>query len=128
MSENNAVNSGLAPNLAGALAYVLSPLTGIIFLLIEKQDRFVRFHAMQSTLFGVGSIILWVAGSILGMILSVIPFLGWIISLLLTLVLAIGLFGLWIYLMAQAFQGREWELPIIGEHARRLATSAQTHV
>lgn len=128
MSENNAVNSGLAPNLAGALAYVLSPLTGIIFLLIEKQDRFVRFHAMQSTLFGVGSIILWVAGSILGMILSVIPFLGWIISLLLTLVLAIGLFGLWIYLMAQAFQGREWEMPIIGEHARRLATSAQTHV
>ena len=80
---------------------------------------------MQSTLFGVGSIILGVAGSILGMILSVIPFLGWMISLLLTLVLAIGLFGLWIYLMAQAFQGREWELPIIGEHARRLATFAQ---
>ena len=125
MSEKNAVNSGLAPNLAGALAYVLAPLTGIIFLLVEKQDGYVRFHAAQSILFGVGSIILWVANSILGVILSAIPLLGWIVSLLITMVLGLGLFVLWIYLMVQAYQGREWELPVVGGQSRRLVASAQ---
>ena len=67
---------GVTENLGGALAYLLGPITGILFLLIEKNNQFVRFHAMQST-------ILWVAMFILSSVLGIIPILGWLVLLLL---------------------------------------------
>lgn len=62
-----AANSGLAPNLAGELAYVLGLITGIVFLVLEpyKHDRFVRFHAIQSILFCVAAIAFSIAWHIL---------------------------------------------------------------
>lgn len=116
--------SGLAPNLAGALSYVLAPLTGIIFLLLEKQNRFVRFHAAQSTVFGIAWIVVWVALTFLSTILSVIPILGWLISVLLMLGLGLGGFVLWLVLMWRAFNGAEWELPVVGQQARKLLASS----
>lgn len=111
-----ASSTGLAPNLAGALAYVLGPITGILFLVIEKINPFVRFHAMQSTVLWIG----WVVASFALSILStIVPFVGWIFAFVLSVVMAFGGFILWLVLMWKAYQGREWELPIVGPFARK---------
>ena len=43
-------STGIQPNVAGLLAYVVGFVTGIIFFVIEKENKFVRFHAMQCIL------------------------------------------------------------------------------
>ncbi len=57
-----AAGSGLTPNVAGALAYLVGVITGILFLVIDpfKTDRFVRFHAFQSIFFNVAWIVFWI--------------------------------------------------------------------
>lgn len=97
--------TGLPRNTAAALSYVLWWLTGIIFLLIEK-DKFVRFHAMQSIItFGGLTILMF------------IPIFGWILSPILWI---IG-FILWLVLIFKAYQGEEFKLPIVGEFAQKQA-------
>ena len=100
--------TGLQSNVAGALAYFLGPVTGILFLLIEKENKFVRFHAMQSTLTFGGIFVL-------NIVLGFIPLLGWIAGSLMSLVSLI----LWVFLMYKAFNKEEYELPVIGDLARK---------
>jgi len=100
--------TGLQSNIAGALAYFLGPITGILFLLIEKENKFVRFHAMQSILTFGGIFVL-------NIVLGFIPILGWIAGSLVSLVSLI----LWIFLMYKAFNNEEYELPVIGDLARK---------
>ena len=95
-------------NLMGAASYLLGFLTGIIFLLVEKQSRFVRFHAMQSTILFGG---IFVANFALGFI----PILGWIVGLVLTF----AAFILWIVLMWKAFQGEMYKVPMVGDLAEK---------
>lgn len=96
--------TGLPKNTAAALCYVLGWITGIVFLLIEKEDKFVRFHAMQSVVtFGI----LTVA--------SFMPLIGWILS---PFIMIIG-FVLWLVLIIKAYQGEEFELPVVGKLARQ---------
>lgn len=109
--------TGLAPNVAGALAYLLGPLTGIAFLVLEKDNRFVRFHAAQSVAVGVALVILSIAFSVASAALAVVPVLGWIIAIVAGLVFALVTFVLWAMLMLRAFQGREWVVPVVGKHA-----------
>ena len=99
--------TGLAPNIAGALCYLAGFITGVVFLMLEKDNRFVRFHAMQS-------IIVSVALIGVSIILGFIPILGWAVGVLLNLVGVV----LWIMLMVKAFQGEEWEVPFVGKIAR----------
>lgn len=117
-------STGLADNLAGALAYVLGPISAIFFLVVEKQSRFVRFHAMQSLLVGVALIILNFALNILHAILARIPLIGWLMSLGLALVVGLASLVLWLALMYAAYRGQEWELPVIGREARKLLDDA----
>ena len=107
--------SGLAQNVAGALAYLLGPITGIIFLVVEKENRFVRFHAMQSTVLSIA----WIIVSVCLSFFTAVPVLGWIVGLLTSLVLGLAGFILWLVLMWKAYQGEEWELPIVGPFARK---------
>lgn len=93
-------------NLMGAATYLLGFITGIIFLLVEKESKYVRFHAMQSTILFGGVFIANIA-------LGFIPLLGWLVGLLLSL----GTFVLWIILMWKAFQGEKWKVPYIGDIA-----------
>jgi len=102
-------STGLAPNLAGALAYLLGPLTGILFLVVEKESRFVRFHAMQST-------IVFGALFVLQVVLQILPILG---SLLVVLVVFPLSVLLWAFLMFKAFSGEMFKLPTIGDIAER---------
>jgi uncharacterized membrane protein len=114
-------STGLAPNVAGALAYVLGPITGIAFIVMEKQSRFVRFHAMQSTLVWIALIIVNVVLSVFNAVLARIPFIGWLFALGIGLVFGLACLALWLALMFQAYQGKEWHLPIVGEHARKFS-------
>ena len=120
-SATGSTSTGLAPNVAGALAYVLGPITGVVFLVLEKENRFVRFHAAQAIATGVVIIVLSIALSVVSGVLAFIPILGWLAALLLSLVMGLGSFLLWLLLMWRAYQGDEWEVPFVGTFARRMA-------
>jgi uncharacterized membrane protein len=101
-------STGLSANVAGLLSYVLTWVTGIVFVVLEKKSTFVKFHAWQSIMtFGV----LTVAQLIFGWI----PIAGWIISIL----IGILMFVLWIILMVQAGTGKMWKVPWAGDWAER---------
>ncbi len=99
-------SSGMQQNVAGALCYLLGWVTGIIFLIAEKENKFVRFHAWQS-------IIVFGAYMVIAIILSFIPIIGWIIGML----LGIAIFILWLVLMFKAYQGKMIKLPVAGNIA-----------
>lgn len=102
--------SGLPENVAGALAYFLGPITGVLFLVLEKKSKFVRFHAMQS-LIALGAFV------VCRYILRVVFFWGWTLW---------GLFDLagiilGVVLMIKAYQGETYKLPYIGAIAEQQA-------
>ena len=99
---------GIDENIEGLLCYVLGFITGILFLVVEKDNKFVRFHAMQSI---ATFLILFVVSVVIGFI----PFIGWVISPL------IGLAGLilWLLLMFKAYKGEKYKLPIAGDFAEQ---------
>lgn len=108
-------------NVAGALSYLLGPITGVVFFIIDRPRPFVRFHAVQAIAITVLWVVLAVILMILSAILGFIPVLGWLVSILLSLGLSLAGFVLWLWLMFQAYQGREWEFPGLGPHVRRIA-------
>ena len=92
---------------------------GVVFLVLEKRDQFVRFWAMQSIFFGGGVLVLNIAVRIfLGILLHIIWFLVGIFSLLYAVV-SLGILVVWVYMMIQAFGGKEWEVPVLGPMARQ---------
>jgi len=101
-------STGLNENVAGLLCYILGWITGLIFLLIEKDSQFVKFHAMQS-------LVTFLALGILNAIFGLIPYIGVIISGIIGLVSIV----LWIVLMIKAYQGERWKVPIVGDFAER---------
>src|ERR1700728_972217 len=112
-----AAGAGLTPNVAGALAYLVGAITGILFLVIDpfKTDRFVRFHAFQSIFFNLAWIAFWIVWMIVGIMLGALSHgLFFIIQLPINLLVTVGGFCIWIYLMYQAYQGKTFQLPIIG--------------
>ena len=119
-----AAGTGLEPNVAGALSYILGALTGILFLVIDGKRPFVRFHAMQSIVLTVAMVVLWIVLGVLGMVLGVVPIIGWLIGILLSLGLSLGGLILWLYLMYRAWSGDEWEVPLVGKWARQVGGQA----
>ncbi|MEO7458074.1 MAG: DUF4870 domain-containing protein [Gemmatimonadaceae bacterium] len=112
--------SGLDPNLAGALAYSLGPITGVAFLVLEKENQFVRFHAAQSTAAALVLIVASIVLSVVSGILAFIPLIGWLVALVLSLTLSAGSLALWLYFMWRAYQGDSWKAPIVGNLAERI--------
>ncbi|HEX6368820.1 MAG TPA: hypothetical protein VF006_07805 [Longimicrobium sp.] len=112
--------TGLSDNVAGALAYVAGPISAAFFLVVEKQSRFVRFHAMQSLIISAVLLILNFALNVLNAVLVRIPLIGWLFALGLVMVVGLASLVLWLALMYAAYRGQEWELPVIGREARKL--------
>ena len=108
MADLGKTSSGIQPNVAGLLAYALGLVTGIIFLVIEKENKFVRFHAVQAIVLSVG---LTVAGVVLGLL----PVIGIALGLLINLA---GL-ALWIICMIKAYQGELFRIPVVGDIAAK---------
>lgn len=106
-TESNGVeksSTGLDGNLAGLLCYFGFFATGIVFLVVEKQSAFVRFHAMQSTFAFIGLFVLH-------FVALLIPVLGPILKV----VVQLATVALWIFLMIKAFQGERYRLPVVGD-------------
>lgn len=118
---NVQASSGLTSNIAAALAYALGLVTGIIFLVLEpyKRDRFVRFHAMQSILFCVAAIAFSIAWSILVNILINISAWTAVALTPIGLLISLGFFLFWLFLMYQAYSRREFRIPFIGAIAEK---------
>ena len=112
MAENDLgpTSLGMKPNVAALLSYLAGILTGIIFYLLEKENKFVRFHAMQS-------IIVFGAFFVLNIVLGFIPVIGWSLIPLVGVVQLI----LWIILMVKAYKGERFKLPIVGDMAEKNA-------
>jgi uncharacterized membrane protein len=108
-TDPNKSSIGLDENVAAALTYAIGWLTGVAFLLTEQQNKFVRFHALQSTItFGALSIA-WFVG-------LAIPFFGWLLSFVVVVPLSAVL---WLLLMFKAYQGQRYKLPIVGDMAEQ---------
>jgi uncharacterized membrane protein len=123
-NQSGKTSSGLDANLAGLLCYLFGWVSGLIFFLIEKDNKFVRFHAMQSILLNVALIALYVVSGILTAILFFVPVLGKMLIGLIGIIMAIAplaFLGLAILLMVKAYQGEKFKLPIIGDMAEKNA-------
>lgn len=114
MSSSGTTQSGLSPNVAGLLCYILTFLSGLFFILTEKENKFVRFHALQAIFFGIADVVAWVVLTIITMPLG---FFGFFIMM----VFWLGSLGLWIYLMYSAYQGQQFKLPVLGDLAEKNA-------
>jgi uncharacterized membrane protein len=112
-------STGLDSNLAAALACLLGFLSGILFLVIElvieKDSQFVRFHALQSTMV---FLVIFVA-TVVTNTLWAIPFIGWLMSILLNMLLVPLTLILWLVLMFKAYSGERFKLPILGDLAEQ---------
>ncbi|HSS19629.1 MAG TPA: DUF4870 domain-containing protein [Pyrinomonadaceae bacterium] len=126
-------SSGMDPKIAAAVSYIW--IVGVIFYFMEKENKFVRFHAMQSIIFGIVNTVIMtvlaivagfltfafgigsaVVGGGLGSLIGLLVGLIWIIFWLLALVLLIGL----IFAAVKAYQGQMFKLPIIGKFAEQI--------
>ncbi|ADQ14934.1 DUF4870 domain-containing protein [Halanaerobium hydrogeniformans] len=105
MAEKNTV-LGIDENLEALLCYVLGWITGIVFLFLEKENEYVRFHAMQS-------LVTFLALFVITIVIGWIPILGWLVSFLISI---LGLV-LWLILMVKAYQGQLYKLPYAGDFA-----------
>ena len=107
MKHTERTSSGFNANVAAALSYLVGFVSGLIFLLVEKDNKFVRFHAMQSTLFFIGIVIIDV-------VLQVIPILGALVVIFLLIPLSAVV---WLLMMYKAYQGEDYKLPLVGQWA-----------
>jgi uncharacterized membrane protein len=103
----------LSPNIAGLLCYAGGWISGIVFLVLEQKNRFVRFHALQS-------IIVFGAITVAGAILGNIPFIGIAFST----IIGITAFILWIVLMVKALNGEYYKIPWAGNLAEKLTSES----
>ena len=127
-------STGMDANVAALLSYIFTWLTGLIFFLIEKESRYVRFHAMQAILLGVAFIIIWfvlnfilgallfssvTAAGLFGMIFASGTMAGMLGMIMMLIWLAF--LGIIILCCVKAYQGQMFKLPIIGDMAERFS-------
>ncbi|MBP6343699.1 MAG: DUF4870 domain-containing protein [Candidatus Omnitrophica bacterium] len=100
-------STGLQPNVSALLCYLAGFITGIVFLVLEKDNKFVRFHAMQSIILFGGILVLQMALVFTIVLIILVPLLN-ILSLI-----------MWIILMIKAYNGEMYKLPVIGKIAEQ---------
>jgi uncharacterized membrane protein len=110
VSPYERTSMGMRACTAGWLSYLGGWVTGLIFFLLERENRFVRFHAMQSLIF-------FGAMTIVTTVFNYIPFFGFIGA-----GLGFVSFICWIVLMVAAHRGRYYKLPVIGDYAEKWAS------
>jgi uncharacterized membrane protein len=127
---------GIDGNLAAALGYPI-PILAIICLIMDKENRFVKFHAIQSLLVQVAIIVVGICVGILFMIIGVILGVAAsatdsaagggiagifaLLSFLIWIIVVIAYVGGIIFAAVKAYGGIEFKLPIIGNMAEKFA-------
>jgi uncharacterized membrane protein len=127
--QTNKSSTGLDENIAALLSYIFGWVSGLIFFLIEKDSRLVRFHAMQSillnVLIGVAAFALWIVSFIVLMIGTQLPgALSTVVGLLFTLIwilFGVGAMILFVMCLVKAFQSQYYKLPIVGNFAEKFS-------
>jgi uncharacterized membrane protein len=122
-------STGLDENIASLITYLAGWVSGLIFFLIEKDSRLVRFHAMQSILLNVliiivaviFGVVITVLVIVLGMISDTLAALTSLLSGLLWLVLVLGILIVWVMCLIKAYGGQMYKLPIIGNYAEKFS-------
>jgi uncharacterized membrane protein len=120
---------GLESNLAAMLCYIgnlvccLGVVLSIVFLITEKENRFVKFHAVQSLFVAIAGIAMGILVGLLGLILNLVlgmadlAFVGWFLMLGLRLILLLIFVVFWIIAGLKAYGGQWYKLPIVGNFA-----------
>jgi uncharacterized membrane protein len=119
---------GLDGNVASAIGYPIGILA-LVLVIIEKENRFVRFHAIQSLLYAVAATVLLIGLMIVSTIIGVIAAtlsdgLGVIVGLLMMLLyfgVILAYFGGLIFAAVKAYQGQWFKLPLVGNFAEKFA-------
>lgn len=116
----------LPETLAGALAYITF-IPAIIFLLraTYKTNRYVRFHSIQCLLLWVAGLATAAAIRLLGILLYIIPVAGPLLTLLITVIVGLAAFVLWLVLIVKALQGEMFKLPVLGDFAEQQAETRE---
>ena len=128
-----ATGSGLDPKVAAALSYIW--IVGLIFFFIEKENRFIRFHALQSIMFGIANSVIMAVLAVVAVILTfafsiggavvgggigfAVQLLVWVVWLIFWLFVLVFLVGL-VFAAVKAYQGQKFKLPIIGNMAEKI--------
>lgn len=114
--------TGLAPNIAAGIACVFTIVGGVVFLVLEKKDKFVRFWAMQSVFLGGLALAVTVLVRIAYAVFDFIPLVGkllmalaWVANLL----FGLAWFIVYVICVVKAFSRQEWEIPWLGKLARK---------
>ena len=122
-------STGLDENIAAPLSYVFGWVSGLIFFLMEKDSRLVRFHAMQSILLGAAALVIFVvfwivavvSSLVVGYISSILGGIVWLVMVLVGGVLGLGIFVGAIISLIKAYQGQYFKLPVIGNYAEKFS-------
>jgi len=115
---------GLDGNVTTAIGYLIG-LVALVLIFIEKDNKFVRYHAIQSVLYQVGlGVILTIVGIVMvilmfvvGMASSSLGVIVWILGMLVLFVVGLLWFGGMIYGAYKSYQGTEFKFPVIGNLA-----------
>jgi uncharacterized membrane protein len=118
IEKSTPCSTGLTPPVSVLLIYLFGWISGLIFLLIEKKDQMVRFHAMQSIIMSVAFTVVYIVLTAL----SIIPLVGILIGLV-NLALGIGYLVLIIMIIVKKFNGQDIKLPVVGDLAEKLLKS-----
>ena len=130
VAEQDKTSMGIKSNVAALLSYVLGFITGLIFFLIEKENKYVRFHAMQSIiLFGAFFVLNMAIGFTASIFFSIMGgfthgysgFTGYDLISGIQGIISLVAPVLWIVLMIKAYQGEKFKLPVIGDIAEKNA-------
>jgi uncharacterized membrane protein len=125
LSANPPSSTGLDPKLAAALAYLSGPFSGIIILLVERANDYVRFHAWQSIIGLGGLALLAVAMLLFSFATLLISPLVFTVMYRFSAVLAILWVVVWGVCLVKAFTGSRWEMPVVGRYAAKLTKSTK---
>lgn len=119
-TPHSAQSAGITQNVAGALAYVLGLITGIVFLVLEpyNRNRFIRFHAFQAIFLHVALIVLWMVYWTITMML---PWSLMVIGSLLSTVIWLGGIVVWVLCMVKAYNNEMFKIPVLGDLAEKQA-------
>jgi len=101
------------------LSYLFWGISGLVFFVLERKNRFVRFHAAQSFVVLGSAMVVYI---VLRLIIA-IPFVGFLLSPIiscLTFIVLIPAALIWLFLMLQAYRGAKTKLPIVGDYAEAL--------
>ena len=114
---------GMAPNVAGLLCYVpccIGLIFSIVAAIVEKKNRFVRFHAFQSLLLHAVAIVIGFGLNVMQIALATVDLgaVGLLLSLV-GMVVGVAFLGMTVFMMIKANGGEEFELPVIGPMARQ---------